>query len=265
MWCAQLGVHDPIEGDAQDAVELLCTCESLSTVLWPSGAQHMPTSVVSSVTFLRRAPSSSSKEGMTEGMIFIPTPHPISIFEERRCKLANKESLKLFCALRSHALTRTPAGWSHEESMHRRLGMGGVALRIFRGAVEKVIQPSTHLLPGTLAGLKKADISNSFYWIPSVANFPGVDSILGDTDGQVYIIQATISYDHKIPIVRIRKVWQQFSREVRTQRTWHYVVVTETRQAAESYAEEFSEIFLSLELDHTLRTSVQLWWCALYP
>jgi len=225
----------------------------------------MPTSVGSRLLFLRRAPGSfSAGPNLDTKTVIIPTPHLINIFEERRCKLTNEQSLKLICALRSRTIKKTPASWSHEESMHRHLGMGEVALRIFRGAVEKTIQPSTHILPSTLAGLKKADVSNSFYWIPYVANLPGVDSVLGDTDGQAYIIQATIAYDHKIPIVGIKKVWQQFREEVRTQRTWHYVVVTETQQAARSYAEEFSDVFLSLELDRALRTPVRLWGCALY-
>jgi hypothetical protein len=82
--------------------------------------------------------------------------------------------------------------------MHERLGMGGKALSIFQGNNMKDMQPSTHLLPGALAGLKEAGSSDSFYWIPSVANFPGVDGILGDTDGHVYAIQAMIADDTKV-------------------------------------------------------------------
>jgi hypothetical protein len=84
--------------------------------------------------------------------------------------------------------------------MHKHLGMGGKSLSIFQGTNMKDIQPSTHHLPGTLAGLKEAGSSDSFYWIPSVASFPGVNGVLGDTKGYVYAIQAMIVDDHKNPI-----------------------------------------------------------------
>jgi hypothetical protein len=83
--------------------------------------------------------------------------------------------------------------------MHERLGMGGADLSIFQGGSEKHMRPSTCLLPGTLAGLKEAGANDSFYWIPSVANFPGIDSVLGDTDSHIYTIQATIASTHASP------------------------------------------------------------------
>jgi hypothetical protein len=113
--------------------------------------------------------------------------------------MENKESLLLFCALSSHALTRTAAGWAYERSMHERLGMGGADLsnlsRPYRGA-HAAIHSSP---PWQIGWPQDANLKDSFYWIPSVANFPGVDGVLGDTDGHVYLSYSdnNCEYPHK--------------------------------------------------------------------
>jgi len=128
------------------------------------------------------------------------------------------------------------------------------------------MRPSSRLLPGTLAGLKEAGVDDSFYWIPSAANFPGVDGVLGDKEGQVYTIQATIADDHKSPIEGIKKVWRHFLQEVRTGRTWHYVVVTKTNQDAQRYVKKFSEELSGFTLGEAhAPVSVQVWACVLRP
>ena len=152
--------------------------------------------------------------------------------------------------------------------MHRRLGEIGAALNIFGGTAEETaeetMQPSNHILPGTLAGLKRAGLNDSFYWMPSATNFPGVDGVLGDTDGHVYAIQATISEDHKDPNEGIKKVWGHLLPEVRTGRAWRYVVVAETRRDAEKYVDEFKEKLSDFTLGQD-RTRVQVWGCVLHP
>ena len=57
-------------------------------------------------------------------------------------------------------------------------------------------------------------VNNSFYWIPSAGNFPGINSVLGDEEGNVFTIQATITDDHKSPKDGIKKVWGQLHLEV---------------------------------------------------
>lgn len=54
------------------------------------------------------------------------------------------------------------------------------ALNIFQNSTEVMLLWSTCLLPGTLAGLESAGVDDAFYGVPSVANLPGIDSILGD-------------------------------------------------------------------------------------
>jgi hypothetical protein len=196
------------------------------------------------------------------GKTFIPTPHLLAMFEKQRRKISNKESLELFSRLSSHALTRTAAGWVHEKSMHEHLGLGGTDLRILQGNSEKHMQPSTRLLPGTLASLKEVGANDSFYWIPSVANFPGIDGVLGDTDGNVYTVQATIASTHVSPEEGIKKVWQQFDPAIRTRRTWHFVIITDSILLAEEYRNKFSKKLDEFTLG-SARAQVQVWVCAL--
>ena len=161
--CAANHTSDSIESEVQVAVTQ--ALNGLSTILSASDDQSLPMGIGSSFIFLRRLLNNGGDLSLCAA--FIPTIHLVSIFEERRCRLESKESIKLFCALSSHALTRTSAGWAHEKSVHERLGMGGAPLTLCREGEQRVVQTSTVLLPGTLAGLKKAGVSDSFYWTGS--------------------------------------------------------------------------------------------------
>jgi hypothetical protein len=97
MQCVINDDVDPIEVEVQGAVE--STCASPSTIFDNSGGKSMPRNKISSVVFLRRPLSHSSN--LTDCESFIPTLHLINLFEKRRRKMANKESLELFCALSS--------------------------------------------------------------------------------------------------------------------------------------------------------------------
>ena len=144
--------------------------------------------------------------------------------------------------------------------MHIRLGTAGTALTIFGDGGQSTMQPSALILPGTLGGLSGVEPRDSFYWIPSSSNFEGVDSVLGTLDGGVYTIQATIAADHKHPKEGIKKVWEAFSADIRDQRTWHYVVVADTQQAAASYVEMYSKSLSTFTLGVNHRT-IQVWGC----
>ena len=115
--------------------------------------------------------------------------------------------------------------------------------------------PSTNILPGTLGGLKGARDSD-FYWVPSVVNFPGVDGLLGDSNGNLFTFQATIAVGHTSPEAGIKKVWAKLLPEVRTRRAWHYVVVTKTKAEAETYRARFSTSLKAFTLGSG--TSVQV-------
>jgi hypothetical protein len=95
-----------------------------------------------------------------------------------------------------------------------------------------------------------------------VGNFPGINSVLGDTDGDVYTIQATIAHDHVSPVDGITKVWGQFRPEIRTSHTWHFVVVTNSQLAADAYLKQFSKTLCDFTLGRA-RAPVQVWACVL--
>jgi hypothetical protein len=254
----KFAADDPIEGEAGSAVESIC--KNLSTVFNGSGGIRMPQSEGSSVLFLRRRGKGSVSSD--RGKTFIPTPHLLAIFERERLTKTRKEALELFYALSSHSLTRGTAGWLHEKAMHNRLVMGTEGLSIFQDGKERLMRPSNNLLTGTLAGLKEAEPNSSFYWIPTATNFPGVDSVLGDTDGHVYTIQATIGDDHVSPDDGIKKVWAYFDPAIRTSRIWHYVVIADSKKAANAYLKHFSEELCNFTLGKA-RAPVQVWACVL--
>jgi hypothetical protein len=243
---------DPIEQAVLDAVNRI---QQNQSVKFLSGSQ------ASSVIFHRRV-QGSGKVQWESLQLLIPTQHLINTFEEGRNKMTNSRYLDLFCTLSSHALTRTATGWAHEKLMHERLVVGGGALIIFQGTTESVMQPSRRLLPGTLAGLKQAGAHDSFYWMPSAANFNGVDSVLGDENGNVYTIQATIASAHTGPQEGIRKVWDHFNSAGRAGRTWHYVIVTNNQQDANKYEEEWSQHLQNFTLG-AAHNRVQVWGCVL--
>jgi len=223
--------------------------------------------VGSTVFFLRRRKLDKEQFDYNKDVIkvFIPTPRLISIFEEQRCKAGNHRALELFQALSSHALTRTATGWRHEMEVHRRLCTDGAALHISRSDVTMEILPSTNLLPGTVSGLKQVSQGDTFYWMPSSSNFPGVDSVLGsmvDNELAIFTIQATIANDHTSPAEGITKVWRNFLPKIRAGCTWHYVVVANTNQAAQRFVEHFSEELKGFRLDRN-RKPVQVWACSL--
>ena len=106
--------------------------------------------------------------------------------------------------------------------MHECLSGGPGTLEVFQGPGSTMtsIKPSANILPGTLGSLKSTGVGD-FYWIPSVVNFPGVDSVLADSRGNLFTFQATIAKDHKSPEAGIEKVWAELPLAVRTSRAWH--------------------------------------------
>ena len=228
--------------DRIDIIQGPIVTEALSAIgsrprdLVPNGI--LPRSEASNIIFVRR-PLGRKITFNTAGA-YIPTPHLNDLFARHLKDVTNEQRIDLYYALSSHALTRSVGGWAFEKIMHERLSKDGAALDIFRGSVADTMQPSTNLLPGTLNGLERAGVDDSFYWIPSVANFPGIDSVLGTPDGRLYTIQATIANEHTNPELGISKVWASVSKEVRMGRTWHFVVVGDTKDVVDKYVREYS-------------------------
>jgi hypothetical protein len=103
------------------------------------------------------------------------------------------------------------------------------------------MQASLNVLTGTVNALKKVAAKKSFYWMPAIVNFPGIDSVLGDTSGNVYTIQAKIAAKHRDSKEGIKQVWESFKPEVRGKLTWHCVVFAEDEQAADRHVEVYSQ------------------------
>jgi len=90
----------------------------------------------------------------------------------------------------------------------------------------------------------------------SAANFPGIDGVLGDGN-DIYTIQATIAEEHKSPVDGIKKVWKQLLPKIRKDRTWHFVVITNSTQTAGAYVAKFTTDLAEFRLGRG--TTVEVW------
>lgn len=120
------------------------------------------------------------------------------------------------------------------------------------------MRPSTNLIPGTATGLKGIDVSDSFYWIPSVMDFPGIDGVLGDTERNILAVQTTIADGHRRPEGGLRRIWQNLEVNVRHGRTWHLVVVGDNDKAVGELVEQFATELKNFTLGQSL-IHVQVW------
>ena len=121
------------------------------------------------------------------------------------------------------------------------------------------MRPSATLVPGTLARLKNINALDSFYWMPSVINLPGVDGVLGDAQGNLFTVQATIANDHKSPADGIRKIWTGLATNVRRARTWHFVIVGKAPASVDMLVKKFSQDLQDFTLGGPPRVGVQVW------
>ena len=248
-------IIDPIAAEAQGAAFELS--ENPSGITVASHGLFLPAAEGPTVVFLRRKVGSESL-GSDACSHFIPTPALIDIFEDAHQSMQNENALKLFSALSWHSLTRTAAGWLHEVAVHKHLSRGNPPLAISPATgPSSEILPSSRLLQGTLQGLGEAKHDDSFYWIPSVVNFPGVDSVLGQSDGELFVIQATIARDHKSPEEGIKKVWGALNNDARTRRRWHFVIVTDASGVPRQLMGKLSKDVRGLELGVPIR----VWSC----
>ncbi|KZV91207.1 hypothetical protein EXIGLDRAFT_693938 [Exidia glandulosa HHB12029] len=241
-----------LESDAEKAGAEICKDPSLIRL-----GRGIFTSVGSAVLFIR--PVRDVKDDPTDeipmqfsslAQCYIPTQYLSTFFEAARAKVSNEKSLELFAFFSSHSFTRIAAGWAHEQQMHSRLATSSTPLIIFRDNQRASMVPSSTLLPGTKAALKRAKASSSFYWIPSVVNFPGVDGVLVTVDGDeknLYAVQATIAEEHPSPVKGLREVWKQVDKEIRQTCRWNFVVVADEESTATGYLRVFTEELQDVE------------------
>lgn len=168
-----------------------------------------------------------------------PTEYLRHIIENARGAATNEQALWLFWVLGAQYSTRSSPGWRHELDMHSRLCTGNVKLYMFKEDTRRMVEPSAVLLPGMLESLgdidKDAGAFRAFYWIPSIVDCPGVDAVLGDDAGNVYVLQAVVQGEQRNPAEGLRRVWKGVSENVRARRSWHFVVVANTDGTADEY------------------------------
>ncbi len=89
----------------------------------------------------------------------------------------------------------------HKAVMHFRLCTAGNGIRLDGILKQEQInlRPSNHVLSGTEASLKFAPTAQSFYWAPLGIDYPGIDGILGDSNGEVFALQAATLADYVNP------------------------------------------------------------------
>lgn len=253
-----------LEAQARSAADHICS--NLSFIVALSDPGSISTSEGSDLVFIR-----PHRQYMQNGDIkssatcypFIPTGFLAELFEKSRMKISNDASLALFETLSTHSLTKGAVGWAHEMRVHRRLcSVTKGSLPIFRDDHTQSMSPSSNLLSGTESGLKHPDVlDSSFYWMPSVINFPGIDSVLGDTDQNIYAVQATVADKHKSPVEGLQKIWNKLEPDARTHRSWHFVLVTDNRTTAEKLMKDWSDL-KHFEVGHPkVEIPLSVWGC----
>lgn len=201
------------------------------------------------------------------GTFFIPTAHLSRIFDMCCMGLSNEEKLQLFRALSSRRVTRPTGNWRYEMTMHRRLCIGGDALPIRRAdrAGSCLMQPTTNVLPGTTTGLQKAALNSPFYWLPTVESLPGVDGVLGDTKGNIYVVRATLvdddyTEDYSNPLKGLETIWAMVGQTLRDGGHWHFVIVADTAPTVDRYVGKYLDDLRDVTFG-TRKVSMEVWSC----
>ncbi|KAJ7743168.1 hypothetical protein B0H16DRAFT_1423152 [Mycena metata] len=241
---------DELEANALNAAVVLSK-EAISLSLSPSAQGMLPIGEGSSLMFLDRVG--------TKAHLSIPTRYLGQILDQRAHDLTNERAFELFSMLSSHSLTRSGAGWGHEIAVHRLMIKEGKTLALQHLAQQMNMPTTSNLLYGTIAALGRTHFKIPFYWMPSAANFPGIDSVLGDTQGNIFILQATIAQEHRDPKDGIRKIWAAMP-DFRRRCTLHFVLVCED----ESQADELLRLLIQDMQNFTVgnqKLAVNLWTC----
>jgi hypothetical protein len=81
--------------------------------------------------------------------------------------------------------------------------------------------------------------------MPPVINvFPGVDGVLGDIEGNIYVVQATIvadEHEHGSPVEGLKSIWGTVDQRLRDLGVWRFVVVANVKSTADRHVARFSD------------------------
>lgn len=124
------------------------------------------------------------------------------------------------------------------------------------------MRPSAELVPGTVDGLKHTGASKAFYWMPSVMTWEGIDGILGDTDNNLYAVQATIASEYRNHVKGLKQGWLAVDSSARASRHWHLVVVGADVGMVDGLVKQYSGQLEGFKLGCD-QGRVQVWSCVL--
>ncbi|KAI1787269.1 hypothetical protein LXA43DRAFT_716584 [Ganoderma leucocontextum] len=192
---------------------------------------------------------------------YIPTPYLADIFNTHRHQLPKALAAAFVDLLTPRTVTKSFGGRSLEQDVHVSLCFRSAPLTIFRGQDSRTIKPARRLLAGTVDALADVKAYPSFYWLPPTSEFTGIDAVLADSEN-AYAIQATTADDHDSPVDGLQKVWMSFDRDVRTERAWHVVVISEREELARRYADVFADEVETITLGQE-EIPVEVWGCVL--
>lgn len=246
---------------AQTAAEVICAHPAAYAAPETIMAPSVGFTILFVVPHRPLVPGTSRVASSVDSICQIPTPYLSEVFNSVRRSLANEKALQLFQALSLHSVTRPAAAWGFEKRVHVHLSSNSPPLSIFNQHQTSEMVPSQRLLAGTAGALTRCREFPSFYWLPSTSDFPGVDGVLAD-HVNVYAVQVTTADEHDSPVEGLRKVWTMFDREVRDNRVWHVVFVTNSEKLASRHAAMYATELKDFTLGQH-KKEVNVWGCVL--
>ncbi|RPD61808.1 hypothetical protein L226DRAFT_461543, partial [Lentinus tigrinus ALCF2SS1-7] len=247
------------EGFARESATTICAHPAALRPL------VIPHSTGSSILFLSpyrpRDPVTGRVTASSLSVPHIPTP-AISNSQKQRIQYTNNKSLELFNSLSIHAMTRRASAWNFEKRVHVYLCNNFPPLTLFSAqASSSTLQPSQQLLVSPANVLQRCRVYPIFYWLPSMDDFPGIDSVLADRVN-VYAVQAATADERRSPADGLRKMWAKFDRVVREESAWHVVFVADSEELARECADRYAGEMEGFTLGGA-EVRVKVWGCVL--
>ena len=198
-----------------------------------------------------------------DSKFIIPTMHLSEIFDNKSQHLSTEARMGLYELFSMHPTTRGPAGWMHEKNMHLKMCVGSKRYEIFNTSAKSHMDSAALACGGTASALRNAACNrpSSFYWFPSIINFPGIDGVLVNGNN-IYALQATIADTHDGPLNGLKKLWKTIGAAVAQGFTWNFVLVTDNKLLADRYARELGTQLGDVGLGRQ-RVRVSAWVCVL--
>ena len=96
-----------------------------------------------------------------------------------------------------------------------------------------------------------------------MSNFPGIDGVIGDIEGRLFTLQSSIAAKHNLPNDGITKTWCGVPLAVRTARSWHHVVVSDTQATARLLMSLAQKQLKTFTLGPQQKVHMKVWGCVL--